>query len=333
MRRLLVAVLAAAVVGGCSSSGGASHTSAASSASSPSSSTTTTAPRPASLRATVASWSLPAPLSRPAVAVSGDHIFLLAGLTAADQSTARVVSVDPAAGHTSVAGALAEAVHAAAGATVGGAPTVFGGGAARTVDIVQGFSAPTGHVIGHLPQARSDVASALIDGTAYVVGGFDGTALTPDVLATTDGVHYRVVGRLNQGVRYPAVAAVGHSIWILGGQTGTAEGATGTEVDLIQRFDVDRGASTVVGHLPHRMAHAMAFALGGDLYVAGGRTASGPLSDILAVSNDGAASSFGALPGPRADAGVAVIGSTAWLLGGETTGPTKALASVVEVTA
>src|SRR5581483_5726900 len=180
MRRLLVAVLAAAVVGGCSSSGGASHTSAASSASSPSSSTTTTAPRPASLRATVASWSL------------------LAGLTAADQSTARVVSVDPAAGHTSVAGALAEAVHDAAGATVGGAPTVFGGGAARTVDIVQGFSAPTGHVIGHLPQARSDVASALIDGTAYVVGGFDGTALTPDVLATTDGVHYRVVGRLNQ---------------------------------------------------------------------------------------------------------------------------------------
>jgi hypothetical protein len=283
------------------------------------------------LRATVASWSLPAPLTRPAVAVSGDRVFLLGGLTAADVSTARVVSVDPSTGHSSLAGSLAEAVHDATAATVGGVPTVFGGGAARTVDIVQGFAAPTGRVVGHLPQARSDVASALIDGTAYVVGGFDGSALTPDVLATTDGAHFRTVGRLTQGVRYPAVTAVGRSIWVVGGQTGTAEGATGSEVDLIQRFDLDSGTSTVIGHLPHRLAHAMAFALGGNLYLAGGRTASGPLSDIVAIGNDGAVTPIGSLPGPRADAGVAIVGNTAFLLGGETTGPTKALASVVEV--
>ncbi|MBV9410446.1 MAG: hypothetical protein JO148_02520 [Acidimicrobiia bacterium] len=330
MRRLFVAVVVAATVGACSSSGGTSHTSAGSS---PSSSTATTTSRPTSVHATLAPWSLPAPLTRPAVAITSDRVFLLGGLTAADVSTARVVTVDTATGHSSLAGSLAEAVHDAAAATVGGVPTVFGGGSARTIDIVQGFTAPTGHVVGHLPRARSDLSSAVIGDTAYVVGGFDGSALTPDVLATTDAVHFRTVGRLNQGVRYAAVAAVGHNIWVAGGQTGTAEGATGSEVDLIQRIDVDTGTATVVGHLPHRLAHAMAFALDGHLYLAGGRTASGPLTDLLAIADDGTVTPVGSLPGPRADAGVAVVANTAFLFGGETTGPTKALASVVEVAA
>ena len=315
----------------CSGGGGTRHTSTSPSESSASSSTAAASAQPGPLHATDAGWRLPAPLSRPAVAIAGDRVFLLGGLAPGDVSTARVVSVDPTTGHSALAGALAVAVHDAAGAAVGGVPTVFGGGAARTIDAVQGFQSNAGHVVGHLPDPRSDLAAASIGGTAYVVGGFDGAALTPDVLATTDGSHFRTVGRLAQGVRYAAVAPVGHSLWVIGGQTGTAESATGTEVDLIQRLDTETGAATVVGHLPHRLAHAMAFVLGGQLYLAGGRTAGGPLTDVLAISPGGAATAAGTLPGPRADAGVAVLGDTAWLLGGETTGPLAALASVVTV--
>ncbi|MBV8559994.1 MAG: hypothetical protein JO050_04435 [Acidimicrobiia bacterium] len=332
MRTSIIVFVAAlvAVLGACSSGGGNQASTSSGAAQSSSTTTTPAQPaRPAMVRATDAGWRLPAPLSRPAVSVDGDRVFLLGGLALGDVSTARVVSVDPTAGHSALAGTLALAVHDAAGAAVGGVPTVFGGGSARTIDAVQAFQNDTGRITGHLPRPRSDLASATIDGTAYVVGGFDGAALTPDVLATTDGTGFRTVGRLVQGVRYVAVAAVGHTIWALGGQTGTAEGATGTEVDLIQRLDTGSGTATVVGHLPHRLAHAMAFVLGGQLYLAGGRTAAGPLTDVVAVSPDGTVTAVGNLPGPRADAGVAVVGNTAWLIGGETTGPANALASVV----
>lgn len=228
-------------------------------------------------------------------------------------------------------GNLSQAVHDAAGAPVGASAVVFGGGGAHTVDSVQTFDGSSARVTAHLPRPRSDLSAASVGNTDYVVGGFDGSALTPDILATTDGIHFRTLGRLIQGVRYAAVAAVGQDLWVLGGQTGTAEGATGTEVDLIQRFDTKTGSATVVGHLPQRLAHAMAFALGGHLYLAGGRTATSPLDAMLAVSPDGTVTPAGRLPGPRADAGVATIGKSAWLLGGETTGPTGALSSVVMV--
>ena len=42
-----------------------------------------------------------------------------------------------------------------------------------------------------------------------MVGGYDGTILDPQVLATTDGRHFRVAARLPVPVRYAATAAVG----------------------------------------------------------------------------------------------------------------------------
>lgn len=293
---------------------------------------TTTTAASVSLAATDAAWRLPAALTRPAVTTSGGRIVLLGGLTKSDVSTASVLDVDPATGHSAPKGALAQAVHDAAASTVGSSPTVYGGGGARTTDVVQALVGATARVTSRLPQPRSDLATAVVGATTFIVGGFDGKTLVPDVAATTDGNQFRVAARLSQGVRYPAVAAVGPDIWIVGGQTGTAEGASGTEVDLIQRVDSKSGAATVAGHMPLRLAHAMAFTLGGHLYVAGGRTATAALDGIWAIAPDGTVTQVGQLPGRRSDAGVAVVGSTAWLLGGEVTGPTSALATVVAVT-
>ena len=292
----------------------------------------TTTPAPVAVTAIQAAWRLPAPLTRPAVTVSGPRIVLLGGLTKADSSTASVLEVDPATGQARSAGSLAQAVHDAAASLVASTPTVFGGGGARTVDVVQAFAGATAHATGHLPQPRSDLAAAVVNGTTFVLGGFDGRTLVRDVLATNDGSHFRVVGQLAQGVRYPAVAAVGSGVWVVGGQTGTSEGANGTEVDLVQRVDSRSGAVSVVGHMPQPIAHAMAFTLGDRLYVAGGRTSAGAVDTIWSIAADGTVTPVGKLPGRRSDAGVAVVGPTAWLLGGEVTGPTSALATVDEVT-
>ena len=292
---------------------------------------TTTTAAAVSVTATEASWRLPAPLTRPAVTASGARIFLLGGLTRSDTSTASVLEVDPGTGRTTAVGALTQPVHDAAASLVGSTPTVFGGGGARTLDLVQSFDGGTAHATGHLPRPRSDLAATLLNGTTFVAGGFDGQALVRDVLATNDGSRFRVVGQLPRGVRYPAIAGLGSDIWVVGGQTGTGEGANGTEVDLIQRIDSRSGAVSVAGHMPQPLAHAMAFVLDGRLYVAGGRTSAGPVDTIWTIATDGTVTQVGNLPGRRSDAGVAVVGATAWLLGGEVTGPTSALATVVAI--
>ena len=59
------------------------------------------------------------------------------------------------------------------------------------------------------------VSRALVD---------DLVSVDPQVLATTDGQHFRVAARLPVPVRYAGTAAAGGMIWVFGGQT--AGGAT-----------------------------------------------------------------------------------------------------------
>ncbi len=143
-----------------------------------------------------------------------------------------------------------------------------------------------------------------------MVGGYDGTTLNPEVLATADGVHFRVAARLPVPVRYAATAAAGGLIWVFGGQT--AVGPT----DVIQRVDPATGAAAVVGHLPHPAAGAAAITLGGQIYVADGATAAGTSRTVrrfdLATSQ---VTAEGQLPVPVVYAVVA--GGAGYLIGGE----------------
>ncbi len=259
----------------------------------------------------------------------GADFLILGGLASGDVSTSRIVSVDPVAGQGQVAGQLALAVHDSAGAQLHGEWFVFGGGSYSTVSQVQAWVAGRATQIATLPAARSDLSSAVVDGTAYVVGGFDGTAMTPDILATTDGVSFRTVGRLVVPVRYAAVAAAGGALWVVGGVTSTSEGGT-AETDAIQRFDLGTGQTTQVGHLPQPMGHATAIALGGQVYVLGGRSATVPSSTIWRIDTaTGAAQPAGNLPQALSDAGSVVVGGVGYLVGGEVTGPQAPLATVV----
>jgi hypothetical protein len=294
---------------------------------------TSTSTASAPLVATVARWHLSSPTSRAVVLADGSEILVLGGLTTGDVSTASVERVQPGAGTNGVAGELSIAVHDAAGAELQSHFVVFGGGAGSSLASVQSWTPTSSSVVGALPVARSDLSAATIGTVAYVLGGFDGQKLQTEVLSTSDGVSFRNVGTLQQPARYAAVASSGGKIWIIGGQLGTSESSSvGGQSSDIQVFDPSDGTTRVVGHLPETLGQAMAFVLGGQLYVAGGQSAGVPSSKIWLIEPNGTARPAGTLPYAVDNAGAVVIGNTAWLLGGETAaGPTAPLRSVIQI--
>lgn len=278
---------------------------------------------------------LPHGLSRTVAVADNGAVLLLGGLVAGDTTTSVVLRFDPSSGATATAGRLAEAVHDASGALLDGRPVVFGGGAATSVSAVQAWRAGTGDVVGRLSRGRSDSAAALVGSTAYVAGGFDGTAMVRAIEATSDGVHVRVAGTLALGVRYPAVAAAGGFVWIVGGQLATTESTrSGGQTDDIQRFDPQTGRTAVFGHLPAPLGHATAFTLGGAVYIAGGRSGSQAVRTVWRLDPaTGHVTKVGSLPVAASDMAAAVIGGTAWLFGGETTGPTAPARTILAIRA
>ena len=284
---------------------------------------------PPRLEAIQAPWLLPAPVSRAVALASGPDVLILGGLDASQSSSTGVFRLDPAGGALTPAGSLALPTHDATGATIDGHPVVFGGGAQTSVDAVQSVAAGgPATIAAHLPQPRSDLASVKIGNTVYLVGGYDGTTGTRDVLATTDGVHFRVVSTLPNPVRYPAVSALGNIVYVFGGEWA------GTPTDTVQAIDVGTGTVRVVGRLPEPLTQAAAFKIRGTIFVAGGHTPNGPTANILRFDPKKATfAPAGSLPAPVADAAVATVGNTAYLIGGEAPAPSAGVVIVSETTA
>jgi outer membrane protein assembly factor BamB len=281
---------------------------------------------PMDLQVTSAAYQLPAGISREVILAHGRDLLIAGGLTPQATSTAAVTLLDPATGQTSSAGRLASATHDAAAATVGGRSLLFGGGEQASVASVQAIT-PDGvaTVAGQLPGPRSDLSAVTLGGTAYLLGGYDGAAYDAGVLATTDGRRFRTVARLPVPVRYAAVGVRHGQIWVFGGQTPA--GVT----NVIQRVSPASGRAYVAGHLPRPMTGGSAFTLGGTLYIAGGQvaaaagraTVAGPAVPLVTsdavLAFDAArrtVTAAGRLPVPVANAAVAVLGRTAFLVGG-----------------
>ena len=163
---------------------------------------------------------LQAPVSGEAVAPDGKRLLVLGGLDAAGASASGVFSVDPGTGRLVPAGSLAQPVHDAAAATLGGTAYLFGGGDTSSTTAVQAIDAGgTARVVGHLPAPRSDLVAATVGGQIYLIGGYDGRTLSAAVLRTRDGRTFSTAARLPVPVRYPAVAAGGGKIYVFGGET------------------------------------------------------------------------------------------------------------------
>ncbi|MCU1468117.1 MAG: Kelch repeat-containing protein [Actinomycetia bacterium] len=261
-----------------------------------------------------ADWHLGSPISRAIAFSDGSGILVAGGLDPGQNTVSTVVHIDPRTGATTSAGSLAVPAHDAAGGAIGAKRFVFGGGAQHVSDVVQALQ-PNGAstVVGHLPQPRADLASATIGSTVYLIGGYDGTTATRDVLATSDGVRFRTVAQLPVGVRYPAVAALGNSIFVFGGELA------GSESSAVQQIDVRTGSARVRGQLPSPRTEAAATTLGGSIYILGGLASGATSSDVLRFDPRSAQFSFdGQLPTPISEGAIVTIGANTYLLGGET---------------
>ena len=315
-------------------------------------------------------WRLAAPLSRMvALPAGGTKVVLLGGLQADQASDSGIYVLDTATGALTQVADLSAAVHDAAGAVVAGRDVVFGGGSISTVSTVQALAAegaagpaslPVAPATAALPSPRSDAAAVMIGATAYIVGGYDGTNPTPQVLASTDGTSFSSVADLAVPVRYPTVAAVGGDIYVFGGQlVGSSSAADGQPSDVIQVVQPASHTARVVGHLPIPLEAAAAFQIDAQIYLAGGESTQAVPSAVGVGSTQldgwGSASGSPATPGlsavptiwafnpgtaqtvdagslqvPTAHAGVAVANGRAWLIGGEERGNALGVVQVMQ---
>ena len=274
-------------------------------------------------------WTLPAALSREVLLTDGHQLVGLGGLNAAKVSSPAVFAIDPATGAATPYGNLSPAVHDAAGAFLNGKFLVFAGGTGATppiTTIVQAVPGGGGAAqnVGALPQARADLGAAVVDNTAYVVGGSQETQnFFPSVLASTDGATWRTAGNLTQPVRYPAVTASNGAVFIIGGVT-----SSGADSAAVQRFDPKTGTTTVIAQLPAPTSHASAVVLGTSVYVLGGFVNNVVSNQVVRVDlGTGAVSQAGTLPAAISDAAVATVGPLTYLAGGQ--GPDSAPVNTV----
>ena len=273
-----------------------------------------------------AGYLLPAAISGEVVLPRGGNLLIAGGLTGGGASTGTVTALNPVTGQSRRVGWLAEPVHDAGGAVLAGRSLVFGGGAATSTAAIQTITARgAAAVSSQLPDARSDLAAVTIGKIAYLVGGHGSAGSAATVLATRDGIHFRVKATLPVPVRYPGVAAIGQQIWVFGGLT------TAGITDIIQQVNLRTGQARVVGRMPQPRAAAAAFTLAGRIYLAGGQAPAAPwptgtAGRAVALSTSGTVLSYdpdngafsvaGRLPVPVAHAAAAVVGGTAYLVGG-----------------
>lgn len=272
-----------------------------------------------------ASWRLPYPVARAAVVrTPNGSVILAGGLLDGDRSTSRVLSIGLLSGRIEQIPPLAVPVHDTAGGRVVGAPTVVGGGNATEQSVVQSRVRGRWHPVGNLPTTRSDLAVAEWRGSAYVIGGYDGTSVPRTVLRLSRDAAPRPIATLLRGVRYAATARLHSDVYVFGGEVA------GRELGTVQKVDLATGHTRPAGHLPRPLGHAMAVTVGDRILVMGGRTAPDRQTgrmwwyDPTTHRVRGA----GRLPDPVSDAAVASYGRHVWLLGGETPAVTDRVTEV-----
>lgn len=175
-----------------------------------------------------------------------------------------------------------------------------------------------------LPAALSR-AQALPDGsTLLIMGGLVG-GTSSNLVQRFDPVSGTTVpaGHLAVGTHDAAAAALGATGYLFGGGEATT-------IDTVQALS--GATSTVVGHLPQARSDLEAVALGGRIYLLGGYDGKADQPDVLSTE-DGVHFQFLArLPTPVRYAGLGVVGTTIYLVGGEHNGAQTTQIQAVDTT-
>ncbi|MHB1988770.1 MAG: outer membrane protein assembly factor BamB family protein [Acidimicrobiales bacterium] len=288
-------------------------------------------------------WQLNSPLSRSVVlpAANGRSLVVAGGLQSGGSSAQGVYEVNPLTGAAAQIGNLLAPLHDAAGTVVGGHGYVFGGGSVSPLASAQELPSlggapavgPSSQVsatsLPGLPQPRADDSAVTIGSMSYIIGGYNGSVGDGAVLSTSNGRKYDKVAELPVPVRYAAVAVLDGRIYVFGGDATSGPHA-GEPVSTVQVVDPASHHAALAGSLPVPLDGAAAATLKGSIYVAGGETfgssgspasATKPLTTIYAwIPRTKRALVAGHLYAAVSHAGVAVLGSRAWIVGGETAG-------------
>ncbi len=269
--------------------------------------------------------SLPIATSRAVAFADGAAILLVGGLTRTG-TTATTERIPLDGSPVTAGGRLLHPVHDAAGVSLAGSRLVIGGGATTQDSWVQSVPATgTGALVGDLPARRADLGAVIVGSEAIIVGGGAGGRADGRVLATRDGVHFRLIATLSIPVRYGAVVAVGDRVFVIGGAAATGD------TDAIQVVDVTSGSVRVVGHLGATLTEATALLIDGAIVVAGGRYGGQAVDRVVSIDPATARSRLvGRLPRALADAAGVVIDGSGYLVGGEAD---QLVSSIVVITA
>jgi DNA-binding beta-propeller fold protein YncE len=246
-----------------------------------------------------------------AVATAPGRFLLAGGIDQGETSLASIVSATSSQAH--MIGALPAALHDASASFTSGAAYLFGGGVVSSFpQITEVFANGTTRPAGELPTPSSDVASATIGDTVYIVGGYTGVTPLRTILAWRPREQTHVIALLPKPLRYAAVAAIGGALVIAGGTSGESASRD------IYRFDPSTGALTRIGLLPLPLTHATAAAMNGAVFVFGGRGSS-PTSQtraILSISPSGTVKPVGLLPLGLSDLAAVSLGGHIAIAGG-----------------
>jgi YVTN family beta-propeller protein len=191
-----------------------------------------------------------------------------------------IVRVDPGTGATAdVARLPAPSSDQAATAVDGTAYVVGGYTGSRWLDtIVAWRPGGTARVVGHLPTAVRYAAVTSVDGRVVVAGGSlpDGTATNavysfdPATRAVTR------LARLPVPTTHAAAAAIGSTIFVIGGRSATLN----TPKSSIVAIDLPTGRVRKAGSLPQALSDLAAVATKNGILVVGGHAVGGTVDTI-----------------------------------------------------
>jgi hypothetical protein len=215
---------------------------------------------------------LPPGGSQAAAAVVGPTLVVVGGV-----GSARLLG-GPVGGKLAVIGALTTPLAAMQAFPSGGYLYLLGGenGTKPTdqlfrIDLAAGRARPAGRF--EEPLAEAGVAPQ--SGSAYLVGGWTGSQFATAVLKFTPPGTTALVARLPDGTRSPAVALLGHTLYVAGGRT--EQGLTRN----VYAIDVRNGGVVSLGQLPEAVEQAVLVPSGTSLYLLGGKTANGKASTAV----------------------------------------------------
>lgn len=164
--------------------------------------------------------------------------------------------------------------------------------------------------LGVVPNAFHDAAGAFLRGSVFVFGGGQGQGTSTVQRFDLRTRRGSVVGQLPRALSDLEAATIGTTAYLVGGYDGR-----------IPRGEIYRTTDgrhfTLAGRLPVGLRYPAVAAVGGDLIVAGGITASGASSVVYVFDPaTGRTRSIGRLPAPVGHSSALVLGNRVYVVGG-----------------